>query len=253
MPQNKLALVTGGSRGLGRDMALSLARKGIDVVLTYNTRKDKADEVISEIEWLGRKAAAVQLSLTDIATLDGFVSELKTTLRKGWNAESVDFLINNAGIGQAVPIAELTEEIFDLFLNVHFKSVTFLTQKILTMVNDGGGVVFITAAATRFIVPGYAVYASCKAAVEVFAHYVAKEYGAQKIRANVVAPGGIETDFAGARIRNSPEIQAYVITQTALGRIGQPDDIGGVVAFLCTDDAKWVNGQRIEVTGGMHL
>jgi NAD(P)-dependent dehydrogenase (short-subunit alcohol dehydrogenase family) len=253
MTQSKLALVTGGSRGLGRDIALSLARRGIDVVLTYNTAADKAESVVAEIERAGGKAAALPLDLSQISSLDGFLARLKAKLRERWNTESIDFLVNNAGIGAAVPIAELTEETFDAFANIHFKGVVFLTQKILTMMNDGGGVVFITAAATRFIVPSYAVYAACKAAVEVFARYVAKEYGPRKIRANVVAPGGIETDFAGGLIRNSPELQAYLTAQTALGRVGRPDDIGGVVAFLCTDDAKWINGQRIEVTGGIHL
>ncbi|WP_277182531.1 SDR family NAD(P)-dependent oxidoreductase, partial [Caballeronia sp. BR00000012568055] len=170
-----------------------------------------------------------------------------------WNTNAIDFLVNNAGIGAAVPIDKISEEMFDTFLNVHFKGVLFLTQKSLNIMNDGGGVVFITAAATRFVVPGYATYAACKSAVETFSRYVAKEYGARGIRANVVAPGGIETDFAGAVIRNTPQLQDYVKAQTALGRVGQVDDIGGVVAFLCTSDAKWINGQRIEVTGGIHL
>jgi NAD(P)-dependent dehydrogenase (short-subunit alcohol dehydrogenase family) len=253
MARSKLALVTGGSRGLGRDMALSLARKGINVVLTYNTRNDAAAGVVAEIEQLGGKAAALQLDVSVISSFDPFLARLKTVLREHWNTGSIDFLVNNAGIGAALPIADLTEDFFDTFANIHFKGVVFLTQKCLPLMNDQGGVVFITAAATRFIVPGYATYAACKAAVETFSRYVAKEYGARGIRANVVAPGGIETDFADARIRNSPDLQAYVKAQTALGRVGQPDDIGDVVAFLCTDDAKWINGQRIEVTGGIFL
>jgi NAD(P)-dependent dehydrogenase (short-subunit alcohol dehydrogenase family) len=253
MTQRRLALVTGGSRGLGRDMALALASKGVDVVLTYNVRKDDAEKVVADIERIGAKAAALQLDVSAISSFDPFLAQLKATLREHWQAESIDFLVNNAGIGAAVPIPALTEEIFDTFANVHFKGVVFLTQKCLSMMNDNGGVVFITAAGTRFVVPGYAVYAACKAAVEAFSRYVAKEFGARGIRANVVAPGGIETDFNGALIRNNPEIQAFVKAQTALGRVGQPDDIGSVVAFLCTEDAKWINGQRLEVTGGIHL
>ena len=223
------------------------------MVLTYQTRADDADQVVAEIGRTGRKAAALPLDLSEIASLDSFMERLKSVLQARWNTASVDFLVNNAGIGAAVPIADITEEIFDRFLNVHFKGVVFLTQKCLRIMNDGGGIVFITAAATRFVVPNYATYAACKSAVETFSRYVAKEYGARGIRANVVAPGGIETDFAGAIIRNTPDLQAFVKAQTALGRVGQVDDIGGVVAFLCTSDAKWINGQRIEVTGGIHL
>ena len=251
--QAKIALVTGGSRGIGREIALSLAAKGIDVVLTYQTRADDARQVVADIERMGRQALAVSLDLSSTSSLDAFIERLKQGLQDHWNTQSIDFLVNNAGIGAAVPVDNVTEETFDSFLNVHFKGVLFLTQKSLRMMNDGGGVVFITAAATRFIVPGYATYAACKSAVETFSRYVAKEYGARGIRANVVAPGGIETDFAGAIIRNTPQLQDYVKAQTALGRVGQVDDIGGVVAFLCTSDAKWINGQRIEVTGGIHL
>jgi NAD(P)-dependent dehydrogenase (short-subunit alcohol dehydrogenase family) len=251
--QTSVALVTGASRGIGREIALSLASKGVDVVLTYHTRKDDADSAVAEIGRMGRKAVALQLDVAEVASFDPFVSRLKAALQEHWNTTSIDYLVNNAGIGAPVPIADITEEVFDTFMNVHFKGVVFLTQKCLAMMNDGGGIVFITAAATRFVVPSYATYAACKSAVETFSRYVAREYGPRGIRANVVAPGGIETDFAGALIRNSPQIQEYVRTQTALGRVGQVDDIGGVVAFLCTHDAKWINGQRIEVTGGIHL
>lgn len=251
--QTKIALVTGGSRGIGREIALSLAARGIDVVVTYQTRADDAKQVVAEIERMGRKAAALPLDLSASASLDSFIEQLKLALQQHWNTNAIDFLVNNAGIGAAVPIDKISEEMFDTFLNVHFKGVLFLTQKSLNIMNDSGGVVFITAAATRFVVPGYATYAACKSAVETFSRYVAKEYGARGIRANVVAPGGIETDFAGAVIRNTPQLQDYVKAQTALGRVGQVDDIGGVVAFLCTSDAKWINGQRIEVTGGIHL
>lgn len=253
MAEKKIALVTGGSRGLGKDMALSLSKKGLNVVVTYNTGKQEAGDVVAEIRRSGGDAIALQLDISRISLLDDFLGQLKTALKKSWNTEKLDFLINNAGIGAATPIAEVTENIFDTFLNVHFKGVYFLTQKTLTMMNDNGGVVFVTAAATRFNVPGYSVYASFKGAVEVFSRYVAREFGQRGIRANVVAPGGIETDFNGALIRNNPQVQAFLVSQTALGRVGKAEDIGGVVAFLCTDEAKWVNGQRIEVTGGIHL
>lgn len=249
----KIALVTGGSRGLGKDMALSLAAKGIDVIVTYHSRKDDADAVVAAIRGVGRKAEAMQLDVADITGLDGFMQRLKAVLKNAWNTGRLDFLINNAGTGAAIPIAQHTETTFDNFLNVHFKGVFFLTQKTLEMMNDQGGIVFITAAGSRFVVPNYSVYAACKGAVEVFSRYVAFEYGKRGIRANVVAPGGIETDFNGGVIRNTPQLQQFLITQTALGRVGLPEDIGGVVAFLCTDDARWVNGQRIEVTGGIHL
>lgn len=253
MNRSKIALITGGNRGLGRDIALSLAGRGLDVVLTYHTHEEEAGRVVTEIERRGRRAAALQLDVSLIGSFDAFVEQLKTVLRERWETAAIDFLINNAGIGVPQPIAEITEDAFDRLANIHFKGVVFLTQKCLAFMNDGGGVVFITAAGTRFIVPAYAAYSACKAAVESFSHHVARECGPRGIRANVVAPGGIETDFGGGLIRNSPEIQAYVKAQTALGRVGQPDDIGGVVAFLCTQDAKWVNGQRIEVAGGIHL
>jgi NAD(P)-dependent dehydrogenase (short-subunit alcohol dehydrogenase family) len=251
--KSKIAIVTGGSRGLGKDMALSLARHGIDVILTYHTQKQEADKVADTIRGLGLKASALPFDVSRVSTFDAFLGQVKTVLRETWNTEKVDFLINNVGIGKAVPIKELTEDDFDTFLNIHFKGVVFLTQKTLEMMNDGGGVVFITAAGDRYIVPGYAAYASCKGAVEVFARYVAKEYGPRGIRANTVAPGGIETDFNNGFIRNNPQLRQILKAQTALGRVGAADDIGGVVAFLCGDDAKWLTGQRLEVTGGFNL
>ena len=251
--KNKIAIVTGGSRGLGKDIALSLARTGIDVILTYHTNQQEGDKVVDTIRGLGRKALALPFDVSKISSFDAFLAQVKTVLRETWNTEKVDFLINNAGIGKAISIKELTEDDFDTFLNVHFKGVVFLTQKTLEMMNDGGGVVFITAAGDRYIVPGYSVYSSCKGAVEVFARYVAKEYGPRGIRANTVAPGGIETDFNNAYIRSNPQVQQFIKAQTALGRVGVADDIGGVVSFLCSHDAKWLTGQRLEVTGGFNL
>jgi len=249
----KIALVTGGSRGLGKDMALSLAKKGIDVILTYNTKKAEAEKVVSQIEKSGRKAVALRFDVSDIKSFDNFISQVLISLQSNWNTNKFDYLINNAGIGATLPIPQVTEEAFDNLMNIHFKGVYFMTQKSLPNMNDNGGVVFISSGTTRFSVPGYSVYSSLKGAVEVFTKYVAKEFGQRGIRANVVAPGAIETDFNNAAIRNNPQMKSFVASQTALGRVGNADDIGSVVAFLCTDEAKWINGQRIEISGGVNL
>lgn len=249
---NKIAVVTGGSRGLGRDMALSLAKKNIDVILTYHTMKDQAENVVAEINKMGQKAVAIQLDMANLRMYNDFFDQLKTSLDQIWQTEKFDFLINNAGVGATIPIMQATEESFDNLLNIHFKGVYFLTQAAVPMMNDNGGVVFISSGTTRFCVNGYSIYSSLKAATEIFSKYVAKEFGARGIRSNVVAPGAIETDFNGAAIRNNPSMQAFLAGQTPLGRVGKADDIGSVVAFLCTDDAKWINAQRIEVSGGIN-
>jgi NAD(P)-dependent dehydrogenase (short-subunit alcohol dehydrogenase family) len=249
----KIALITGGSRGLGRDMALSLAKKGIDVILTYNTKKEGAENVANEIKQMGRKAAVLHFDISDFKSIDGFIEKFISSLKNNWNTDKFDFLINNAGIGATVFIPEVTEEYFDKFVNIHFKGVFFLTQKLLPSMNDNGGVVFISSGSARFNVPGYAVYASLKGAIEVLTRYVAKEFGSRGIRSNVVAPGAIETDFNNAIIRSNPERKKFLAALNPLGRVGQADDIGGVVAFLCTEDAKWINGERIEVSGGMNI
>lgn len=250
---NKIALVTGGSRGLGKDMAFSLAKKNIDVILTYNNNQTAAEEVVKMIEDSGSKAVALKLDVGDIKSFDTFLGQVTEVLQSKWQTSTFDFLINNAGIGGTISIANMTEEIFDNFVNIHFKGVYFLTQKSLLMMNDGGGVIFLSSGTTRFSVPGYSVYSSLKSAVENFTKYVAKEYGNRGIRSNIIAPGPIETDFNGGAIRNNPQMKGYLSSQTALGRVGNSDDIGSVVAFLCTDDAKWINGQKIEVSGGINL
>lgn len=251
--KTKIALVTGGSRGLGKDMALSLSKKGIDIVLTYNKSKEEAEKVVHEIIDKGQKAVALQFDVSDISSLDNFIVRLSFALKEVWNTDKFDFLINNAGTGATVPIMEVTEELFDQLLNIHFKGVFFLTQKSIPLLNSNGGVVFISTGTTRFTLPGYSADASLKGAVEVFAKYVAKEFGSLGIRANVVAPGAIETDFNNAALRNNPQIKSFIASQTPLGRVGMADDIGSVVAFLCTEDAKWINGQRIEVSGGINI
>ena len=251
--QNKIALVTGGSRGLGKDMAIRLAQKGLDVVLTYNTKEQDAENTVKAIEKIGQKAATLQLNTGDLKSFDAFAARLKTTLKEKFDATHFDFLINNAGIGGYFPIADATEASFDELLNIHFKGPYFLTQKLLPLMNDGGGIVNVSSGLTRVSVPGSSAYASMKGAMETFTRYLAKELGARKITANTVAPGAILTDFGGGHLRNDQQLQQFVSNITALGRPGEADDIGGVVAFLCSPDAKWVNGQRIEASGGMML
>ena len=254
MTKSKIALVTGGGRGLGKEMALSIAKKGIDVILTYNSNQNAADEVVKEIETLGQKAIALQLNVGNVASFDPFILELQKLLGTTFKSEKIDFLINNGGMGLVgQSIAETTEAHFDELMNVHLKGVFFFTQKILPILNDGGGIVNISSGLTRVSFSGRADYAIMKAAIETFTTYLAKELGIRNIRANVVAPGAIATDFGGGNTRDNPKIQEYLKSVTAIPRIGLADDIGGVVAFLCTDDAKWITAQRIEVSGGMSL
>lgn len=251
--KNKIALVTGGSRGLGKDMALRLADKGIDVILTYNSKADEANEVVNQIQQSGQKAVALQLNTGDIKSFATFIEKLKNILSETFGTNHLDFLINNAGFGHHAPIAQTTEEAFDDLMNVHFKGVYFLTQGVLPILNDGGGIVNISSGLARFSIPGASAYASMKGAIEVFTRYLAKELGAKQIRANVVAPGAIATDFGGGRVRDDQQMNQFVSSVTAMGRPGEAEDIGGVVAFLCTDDARWITGQRIEASGGMNL
>ena len=247
-----LALVTGGSRGLGRDMALALAENGTDVILTYLGNRDKAEAVVAEIAALGRKGAALQLDVTDSAGYAGFAAALAAAL-ESLGADRLDYLVNNAGVGIHAPYAETTEAQFDQMVATHLKPAFLLTQSLLPLIRDGGGVVNISTGLARFALPGYAAYAAMKGGVEVLTRYQAKELGARGIRVNAVAPGALETDFGGGAVRDNAQVNAFFASQTALGRAGRPDDIGAVVAFLCSAAAKWVTGQRIEVSGGMFL
>ena len=253
MKPTKIALVTGGSRGLGKNMALSLAQKGLDVLLTYHSKKEEALEVVAEIRKIGQKAAALQLDTANSKSFDGFITEVKAALQSDFGADKIDYLVNNAGIGIHASFAETTEEQFDTLVNIQYKGVFFLTQKALPILADGGGIVNLSTGLARFSLPGYAAYAGMKGAVETLTKYLAKELGPRGIRVNSVAPGAIETDFGGGVVRDNADVNAFIASQTALGRVGRPDDIGGVVAFLCSDDAKWVNAQRIEASGGMFL
>jgi NAD(P)-dependent dehydrogenase (short-subunit alcohol dehydrogenase family) len=249
----KIALITGGSRGLGKNTALRLAAYGADVIIAYHNRKAEADSVVSEIESHDQRAVALELDVGDIKSFDGFIQQVSNTLRDKWGRDKFDFLINNAGIGAHATIEETTEEVFDNLFNVHFKGVYFLTQKALPLINDNGRVVNISSGLARFTLPGYSAYASMKGAVEIFTKYLAKELGPRGITANLVAPGAIETDFTKPAFDADPQRKEMIASLTALGRVGVPDDIGGVVAFLCSEDARWVNGQRLEASGGIFL
>lgn len=251
--KNKIALITGGSRGLGKNMAISIAKKGIDVVLTYNTNKDEADKVVAAIRESGQNAYAFQLDTGNTGSFDKFINQVTEKLKAETSSPNIDFLVNNAGTALYALAAETTEAQLDTIFNIHYKGVFFLTQKLLPFLNEGGGIVNISSGLARISYPGSSVYASMKGAIEILTRYLAKELGSKKIRANVVAPGAIETDFGSGRVRDNKEINAQIAGITALGRVGVPDDIGGVVAFLCTEDARWINAQRIEVSGGQAL
>lgn len=253
MDNAKIALVTGGSRGLGKDMALRLAEQGKDIILTYNNNQADAQEVVTQIKALGRKADAIQLNLSVFSTIDSFIASVSDILSTNFDNRKLDYLVNNAGMGATISFANATEADFDNFTNVHFKGVYFLTQKLLPFLNDGGGIVNISSGTTRFANPGYSIYASMKSAIETLTRYIAKELGPRGIRANVIAPGPIETDFNNASIRNNAQIKGYLASATALGRVGEAEDIGSVVAFLCSEQSRWINGQRIEVSGGINL
>ncbi len=249
----KIALVTGSSRGLGKNTALALAKKGVDVIVTYRSSEAEANGVVSAIAALGAKAIALHLDTSDTKMFEAFVEQVKQVLRDTWQTEQFDFLVNNAGTGLQASFAETTEEEFDQMMNVHVKGVFFLTQKLLPLLKDGGRIVNISSGLTRFASPGSAAYASMKGAIEVLTRYMAKELGSRQIAVNVVAPGAIETDFRGGAVRDNPEINKFIASQTALGRVGVPDDIGGAIASLLSEENRWVNAQRIEVSGSMSL
>jgi NAD(P)-dependent dehydrogenase (short-subunit alcohol dehydrogenase family) len=250
--RNKIAIITGGSRGLGRTTAINLARRGVDVIFAYRAKQDEANSLIHEIEAMGRKAAAFRLDTGDIRAFDGFVSEVRKTLQS-WGRDRFDYLVNNAGNSLHANFADTTEEQFDGIVNVHFKGVYFLTQKLLPLINDGGRIVNISSGLARFTVPGISAYAAAKGAIEVLTRYLAKELGPRQITVNTIAPGAIATDFSGGRVRDNPEVNKMVAGMTALGRVGVPDDIGPMIAAFLSDENRWVNGQRIEVSGGAAL
>ncbi len=251
--ETKIAIVTGGSRGLGRNTAVSLAKHGVNSIVTYHSNRAEADAAVSEIEELGRKAVALQLDAGKTETFDAFAAEVKRALKETWGRDTFDYLVNNAGTSAPGSIADMKEADFDSLYNIHFKGVFFLTQKLLPSIKDGGRIVNVSSGLARFAMPGYAVYGSLKGAIEVLTRYMAKELGPRGIAVNVVAPGAIETDFGGGHVRDNPELNKLVASATAMGRVGVPDDIGPMIAVLLSDENRWMTAQRLEVSGGMNL
>ncbi|HJT97052.1 MAG TPA: SDR family oxidoreductase [Rhodanobacteraceae bacterium] len=249
----RIALITGGNRGLGRSAARKLAERGVDVVLTYRSNRDEALAVVAEIEALGRRAAALKLDVGDASTFDAFAAELARVLADIWQRDRFDHLVNNAGIGLHASFAETTQAQFDEVMRVHLKGPYFLTQKLLPLIADGGSILNVSSGLARFALPGASAYGSMKGAVEVLTRYLAKELGPRGIRVNTIAPGAIETDFGGGRVRDNAEVNRFVASQTALGRVGLPDDIGGAIASLLSPEMGWVNAQRVEASGGMFV
>jgi NAD(P)-dependent dehydrogenase (short-subunit alcohol dehydrogenase family) len=248
-----IALITGGSRGLGRSMALHLAERGTDVIITYRSKAAEAAEVVQQVQALGRKTLALQLEVTDSASFEAFATTLAAELQRTWQRKGFDYLVNNAGAGLYASIVETTPAQLDEMYQMHFKAPYLLTQRLLPLIADGGRILNVSSGLARFSLPGYSAYAAMKGAVEAFTRYLAKELGARRISANVIAPGAIATDFGGGHVRDNPELNRAVSAMTALGRVGLPDDIGGAVAMLLSPENAWLNGQRIEVSGGMNL
>lgn len=250
---NTISLVTGSSRGLGRNTALSIAKGGGDVIVTYHRSETEAATVVAEIGKLGRKAVALPLDVGNVSTFPDFAVRLQGVLRDTWQRDSFDHLVNNAGHGDVAPIAEMREEAFDKLVNVHFKGVFFLTQKLLPLLSDGGRIVNLSTGLTRVSAQGWSAYAAVKGAVEVLTVYLAKELGHRGITVNAVAPGAIETDFFGGAVRDTPEFNRFFAGMTALGRVGVADDVGPMIASLLSESHRWVNAQRIEVSGGQGI
>ena len=253
MNTTPIALVTGGNRGLGKSAALTLAAQGSDVILTYRHNAAEAAAVVTQIEQLGRRAVALTLDVGDSRGFSDFAAQVKRALAQHWQRERFDALVNNAGMGHHASFAETTEAQFDELMNVHLKGPYFLTQALLPLLNDGGRIVNVSSGLTRFALPGYAAYAVMKGGIEVLTRFQAKELGARGISVNTVAPGAVETDFGGGAVRDNAELNAAIASQTALGRVGQPDDIGGAIAALLSPGSHWVNAQRIEVSGGQMI
>jgi NAD(P)-dependent dehydrogenase (short-subunit alcohol dehydrogenase family) len=249
----KIALVTGASRGLGRNTAIALARRGIDVIGTYHSNKAEADAAVAEIAALGRKALMFRLDTGKVSAFPAFVADVQQALNAQWARPTFDYLVNNAGIGIHAPFASTTEADFDRLMNVHFKGVFFLTQALLPLIADAGRIINISSGLTRFSLPGYAAYAAMKGGIEVLTRYLAKELGARGITVNTVAPGAIETDFGGGAVRDNKQVNDFVASVTAMGRPGVPDDIGPAIASLLADDNRWITAQRIEISGGMFV
>jgi NAD(P)-dependent dehydrogenase (short-subunit alcohol dehydrogenase family) len=253
MPDQRIALITGGNRGIGRSAAIHLAKDGVDSVITYRTHADEAAEVVAAIEALGRQAVALQLDTGDSSTFGDFAAVLASNLQETWGRDTFDFLVNNAGNSSNSAFAEVTEEEFDTLVDIHFKGVFFLTQRLLDQLTDGGAIVNLSSGLARFSYPNRVAYGSVKGAVEVLSRYLAAELGPRGIRVNVIAPGAVATDFSGGVVRDTPAMQEAIASNTALGRHAVADDIGPAIASILRDDNQWITGQRIEASGGVHL
>ncbi|MEE8730781.1 MAG: SDR family oxidoreductase [Rahnella inusitata] len=249
----KIAIVTGASRGLGKNAVEKLAKKGVDIILTYHSQQDAAQAVVKSVQAAGGKAVAVKLDAGNSSSFDAFVAEVKAQLQAVWQRDNFDFLVNNAGVGLHEAFAETTEEQFDLMMNIHLKGPFFLTQKLLPMMADGGRILNVSSGLARFALPGSSAYAIMKGAIEVLTRYQARELGERGITANVLAPGAIATDFSGGMVRDNPQVNKMVAGNTALGRVGLPDDIGDMVAMMLSDEAGWMTAQRVEASGGMFI
>jgi NAD(P)-dependent dehydrogenase (short-subunit alcohol dehydrogenase family) len=251
--ETPIALITGGSRGLGRSAVLKLAGRGVDVILTYRSKREEAESAVAQIASMGRRAVALPLDTAVSSSFAAFAAQVRDALSNTWQRPQFNFLVNNAGIGAHGSLAETTEAQFDQMVNIHLKGVFFLTQKLLPLIADHGRIINVSSGLTRFALPGFAAYASMKGAIEVLTRYMAKELGPRGIAVNTIAPGAIATDFGGGMVRDNARMNAGIAAQTALGRVGLPDDIGGVIASLLSPDNGWINGQRIEISGGMFL
>src|SRR5882724_8630852 len=253
MTDQKIALVTGGNRGLGRSAALHLAEAGVDVIITYRSGRDEADEVVAAVTGLGRRGVALRLDTGETATFDTFAAEVASVLASVWGRTTFDYLHNNAGQGVTAAFADTLEKDFDELFSVHFKGVFFLTQKLLPLIGDGGAILNVSSGLTRFTAPGHAAYAAMKGAVEVLTRYQARELGPRGIRVNTIAPGATGTGFGGGMMRDDERVREYLAGQVVLGRVGEPDDIGAAVAALLAEGNHWMTAQRVEVSGGQQI
>ncbi|MCP2225246.1 MULTISPECIES: SDR family NAD(P)-dependent oxidoreductase [unclassified Pseudomonas] len=249
----KIALITGASRGLGKNAALHLAAQGVDIIGTYNSKADEAQELVADIESLGAQAVMLQLDVSQSERFEAFATQVADVLHSRFDRQHFDFLLNNAGIGLTANFVDTTVAQFDLLMNIHLKGPFFLTQNLLPLMADGGRILNVSSGLTRFSLPGYGAYAAMKGAMEVLTRYQAKELGARGISVNTLAPGAIETDFGGGTVRDNSDVNSYIAGNTALGRVGQPDDIGAAIALLLAPGSQWINGQRVEASGGMFL
>lgn len=250
---SKIVLITGGSRGLGKNMALHLAKQGRDIIITYHSRQHDAEAVVASVKAIGQNAVALKLDVARADSFARFAEQLAAVLQQHWQRTHIDYLINNAGTGVFKDFMSTTADDFDRMVNEHLKAPFFLSQTLLPLLNDGGRILNVSSGLTRMALPGFAAYASLKSAVETLSVYMAKELGSRRIRVNTIAPGAIETDFGGGYVRDTPEVNEHLASNTALGRVGLPDDIGGAVAAILDDNAGWINAQRIEVSGGQAI